>query len=175
MGNAPEAERVQVTGIHVNLVDRSITLEANDQTIGRLSLTPMGLIFEAKPPPLPPAPLTSPVDEAADSLSASSEEREPTVVLSGKLKSKPKEGRPDSRGNPTAWARLAVHDEGVDGAHLFGATFHRHTARIALGLSRDASLTVEAYVHANDEANRLDTLSVINILDYPGKASRPER
>jgi len=51
-------------------------------------------------------------------------------------------------------------------------TFHRHTARIALGLAADAQLTVEGYPHVSENPQRSDTFSVINIVAYPGKPSR---
>jgi len=98
-------------------------------------------------------------------------EKERTLVLSGRLRSKPREGRPDSRGNATSWARFAAHEDDREGAHMFSATFHRHSARIALGLPAGAPLTVEGYSHDSGDptGKRLDTLSVINLLDYPGK------
>ena len=61
--------------------------------------------------------------------------------------------------------------EGSADAHLYGATFHRHTAAIALGLAAGTQITVEGYPHANWDRSgkRMDTLSVINLLAYPGK------
>jgi hypothetical protein len=55
--------------------------------------------------------------------------------------------------------------------HLKCATFHRHTADIALGVESGASLTLQGYAHEqNDSASkRMDTLSVIHVLDYPDK------
>lgn len=42
---------------------------------------------------------------------------------------------------------FAAHVEGEQGPHDLIASFHRHTARIALGLGRDGQITVEAYAH----------------------------
>lgn len=121
-----------------------------------------------------------PAASEASSSSGSSEHVQPagveiekakTTTLQGKLKSKPSEGRPDARGNTTAWARFAAHEEDRDGAHLYSTTFHKHTAGIALSLDNNAPLTVQGYLHEQDDpgSRRLDTLSVINVIDYPGK------
>src|SRR5262245_46173354 len=94
---------VRITGIRVNLVDRSIELESDQQPIAKLSLTQTGLLFEAKPSALPQSEAVTPVAEPAGSepsLDSDEDEKERTAVLSGRLKSKPREGRSDSRGNP---------------------------------------------------------------------------
>src|SRR4051812_43979862 len=50
---------------------------------------------------------TSEVHEAAVESSSSEanapKEKNPSVVLTGKLKTAPKEGKPDGKGHPTAW------------------------------------------------------------------------
>jgi hypothetical protein len=164
----------RVTGIFIDLEGKSVLLTAKDQTLAMLRLAPEGLIFHAAThvpaEEVRDVPALLPGAEAAQRQPAETE-RTKAVTLQGKLKSKPKEGRPDSRGNPTAWARLAVHEDDRDGAHLYSATFHKHTAKIALSLERDAPLTVQGYPHENDHpgSRRMDTLSVINLLDYPGK------
>src|SRR5205809_507993 len=102
----------------------------------------------------------------------SKEKKEAPLTLTGRLKTQPRDGRPDAKGNPTAWARLAVHEEGRDDAHLYSATFHRHTARIALSLTKDAQVTVQGYAHTSDDPRRMDTLSVVNLVAYPGKPDK---
>jgi hypothetical protein len=98
------------------------------------------------------------------------EEKESTVTLSGRLKSVPKEGRVDGSGFPTAWARFAAHQEGSNQAHMYLATFHRKSREIALGLKPDAHIIVECYPpHPANEPGKSDTLSVIHIINYPGK------
>src|SRR5262249_35089467 len=62
-------------------------------------------------------------------------EKSPATVLSGRLKNKPSEGRPDGHGKPTAVSPFLTHQEGADGAVLVYATFHNHTREIALNLS----------------------------------------
>jgi hypothetical protein len=54
---------------------------------------------------------------------------------------------------------------------MYSATFHKHTAKIALALDADAAVTVQGYPHESDDpgSRRMDTLSVINLLDYPGR------
>jgi hypothetical protein len=188
---------IRLTGMHINLVDRIVTLEAQDGRKARLSFGEPQTLFQAgaeqqaalpieaatpdelvaepeeeawEEPPAATAP--SPEADAAPDR----REQQPTVVLSGRLRTKPREGRPDNQGRPTAWARLAVHEEGAEQAHLYSATFHRHTAAIALGLDRGAQLTVEGYPHAGDAARkRLDTLSVIALHQYPGKPESQKR
>ncbi len=91
------------------------------------------------------------------------------MTLSGKLKAKPKEGKPDRSGKPTAYARFSAHVEGEKEPHDFLATFHRHTTKIALTLSKDSQITVDGYPHPGNSEKRLDTFSVINIIQYPDK------
>jgi hypothetical protein len=122
--------------------------------------------------------LDSPFDEEPETpVSATSpaiasdaaKEREKTITLTGKLKSKPQPGKNDRNGKPTAYADFAAHVEGEEKAHDFVATFHRHTRGIALKLPKEAQMTVNGYPHPSNSARRKDTFSVVNILDYPGK------
>lgn len=57
-----------------------------------------------------------------------------------------------------------------DTAHMYSATFHKHTTKIALKLAAESTITVQGYPHESDDpgSKRMDTLSVINLLDYPG-------
>jgi hypothetical protein len=103
-------------------------------------------------------------------------EREKTITLSGKLKSKPQPGKNDRSNNPTAYANFAAHVEGEKAAHDYVATFHRHTRGIALKLPVEAQITVTDYPHPSDTPKRKDTFSVVNIVDYPGKPpAKPKR
>jgi hypothetical protein len=105
-------------------------------------------------------------------MPAADETRDSTVTVTGRLKTRAKEGRADRSGKPTAWAKLAAHEEGQEAAHMYSATFHRHTARIALALEHDAQVTVQGYVRPSANPNRMDALSVFNIVAYPGKPAR---
>jgi hypothetical protein len=92
----------------------------------------------------------------------------PTIVLAGRLKSKPIEGKLDRKGNPTSWARMAVHDDHRRDAHMYVATFHRHTTALALNLDIEDPITVEGYPHPASAKGSMDTFSVIAIHKYPG-------
>lgn len=159
----PEGERrLPVTDIHIDLVERSVTLRARDRLLGKVVFERSGDIFFE-----PPAPL--PVPERA----ADTKEKPGTVVLTGKLKSEPRPGKPDRRGNPTAWAAFAAHDEAADETHVYIASFHRHVTSIALAaLNAGDQITAEGYPHIYNDPNRKDTFSVINLLNYPGKPRR---
>lgn len=176
-------ECVPVTAIRIDLSDLSITFEADKKPIAKLGLSAGTIYFQI--PSLSPsaARITAGGDEgdsespAEDSApSEATKEKERSVVFSGRLKSRPRQGKPDSQGHPTAWARLAVHEEGRDDAHMFSATFHRGSARIALNLPVDAQVRVEGYPHpSNDpEGKRLDTLSVFRFLSAPTKQESGE-
>ena len=101
-------------------------------------------------------------------------EKLPTVTLTGRLKTRPKPGRPDGKGNPTAWAMLAVHEEGSHAARMLSTTFHRHTAGIATGLPQDSVITADGYVRKNPDPTKSDSYSVFRLINYPGKPSKQE-
>ena len=96
-------------------------------------------------------------------------EKLPPVTLTGRLKTRPKPGRPDGRGNPTAWAMLAVHEEGSPTARMLSTTFHRHTAAIATRLPQDAVVTADGYLKKNPDPTKSDSYSVFRLINYPGK------
>ena len=169
---------IRLTGIHIDLVDQIVTLRAQDGRRAKLSFGQPTALFETKPPPLtePDTPDELVADDGdhgwpePDSAPQQSREKQQTILLSGHLRSQPKAGRPDRQGRPTAWARLAVQEEGIDQAHLYSATFYQATTAIALGLLKGAQVTLEGYPHAGDPAKkRLDSLSVVALHEYPGK------
>jgi hypothetical protein len=100
---------------------------------------------------------------AAEAQPATATEKN-VVALTGKLKSKPKAGRPDSRGKPTTWCKLAVHEEGHEGARMYSTTFHRAAADQALKLVTDQVISVQGYVRPSSDPERMNQLSVFNIL-----------
>jgi hypothetical protein len=179
------AQGVPLKGLLIDLEARSVTMLSDTEVLAKVSLSSSGIIFEsgATPPPesaaVPeqtPPPLAVPA--TADSTETAAEKAR-TVTLNGRLKSKPREGRPDAQGKPTAWARFAAHEEDRDTAHIYSTTFHKHTAPIALGFDTNAPLTVQGYPHLYQQddpgSKRMDTLSVINLVDYPGKGkAKPE-
>jgi hypothetical protein len=148
-------------------------LPAKEGALAALRLTSQGIVFQfgesvSAQSDRSAAAIPTPSENVAPGAEA---ERDKPLTLQGKLKGAPKLGRPDAKGNKTAWARFAAHDADREGAHLYSATFHRHTADIALGLESGASLTLQGYPHEQSDpaSKRMDTLSVINVLDYPGK------
>ena len=84
------------------------------------------------------------------------------VRIAGRLKSTPRVGHPDSRGRPTAWAKLACYEEGLDGARMYSCVFYGETMNKALSLEADARLVVEGYIRPNDDP-KWDTFSVFKI------------
>jgi hypothetical protein len=162
-----ESGPVQLRAIQIDLHERSITLEASDRTAVRLTYSPSGVLYELL------GAAASAEDVArelrTESGTVATQEKQPTVTVTGKLKSQPRQGEPDQSGNPTAWAKLAVHDEGSDQAKLYSTTFHRHTARLALSLRRDDRVTVTGYTRSSKNPERMDSLSVFAFVAYPGK------
>lgn len=157
----------RLRSIHIDLATRSVTFQAEGSAT-RLVWGVEGLLYEV----LGARSIADRSAEEPTSQPASDEACDATVTVTGRLKTRAKEGRPDRSGKPTAWAKLAAHEEGQEAAHLYSATFHRHTARIALALEQDAQVTVQGYVRPSSNPNRMDALSVFNIVAYPGKPTR---
>jgi hypothetical protein len=145
--------------VHIDLQEVSVVLEAENGQ--RMTFNPRLLIQQLLS--------TIPVE-----LAPAEEEKESTVTLAGRLKSVPKEGRPDGSGFPTAWARFAAHEEGSGQAHMYIATFHRKARDIALTLKPDSQIIVEGYPHPASQPDRMDTLSVVHLINYPGKPANAE-
>jgi len=167
---------IRLTGIHIDLLDHIVTLEAQDGRKAKLSFAQPTTLFQRSIPPTEPDTADELVDDSdsswpeSDAAPQESREKQRTVVLLGRLQTKPKAGRPDRQGRPTAWARLAVEEEDAGQAHLYSATFYRASTAIAVALPRGAQVTLEGYPRAGDAAKkRLDTLSVIALHEYPGK------
>lgn len=105
-------------------------------------------------------PTSGPVADTAPTGSSTQK----TVRLVGKLKSTPRAGRPDGKGRPTAWAKLAVHEDGRDGARMFSTTFHGSTTNKALALLTDTIVIVEGYLRLSDDPKRMDAFSAFNVI-----------
>jgi hypothetical protein len=176
MPQSPELDGttpILLTGIYLDLPTQTVVFAAKEGALAALRLTPEGIVFqlgESYSGHTVESAETAPL-RSDDLPSGIESEREKPLTLQGKLKGAPRLGRPDAKGNKTAWARFAAHEAERDGAHVYSATFHRHTAEIALGLESGAALTVQGYPHERSDpaSKRMDTLSVINVLDYPGK------
>src|SRR5437762_568663 len=76
-----------------------IELEGDDGSRYRLKAVPEPAAEEQEPSPT----VAASSQPAAPAATESSGQR--TVRLIGRLKSTPREGRPDGRGRPTAWAK----------------------------------------------------------------------
>ncbi len=159
MAEEREGPRNLVTSIHFDVIKRSVTFDVAGQPAARLVVGKEGLILETLL--AAPAMETEPLRES-----------QRTVTLTGRLKTKPREGKADRSGNHTAYARFTGHDPDRQGPHDYIATFHRNTAPKALQLAKNAQITVEGYQHPSGSDKRLDTLSVINLVNYPGKPQR---
>lgn len=177
MSSETERSPVPLRAIHINLESRAVIFEAQNGLSTQITLSPEGLLYALIQPPLrseraveQPLP-----DGPAEALAPGPRaEKASSTVVTGRLKTQPKEGRPDNQGHPTAWARLAVHEEGLPSAHLYSATFHRASRRIALTLAVNDQITVEGYPHPSGDPaeKRLDTLSIFRFLNYPGQPAR---
>jgi hypothetical protein len=190
---------VHLRTIHIDLHERSVTFEAEDQTATRLTFSPAGVLYEllgetalltqaanklrswslrAQQQPeeaQPTAEVASAVPAPQPTEGTSSKEKSPTTLLPGKLQTKPKEGNPDRHGKPTAWAQFLAHVEGREGATLLSASFHGKTREIALQLNAGDHLTAQGYLHLRpeDPVNpRLSTFSVVHLVHYPGKGAK---
>jgi len=172
-----QPKEIRLTGIHIDLIDQTVTLDAQDGRKAKLSFGQPASLFQSHlPPRTEPDTPDELVDVGGDGWpepgadAQESREKQQTVVVSGRLQTHPKPGRPDRQGRPTAWARFAVQEMDADQAHLYSATFYRATTAIALELPRGAQVTLEGYPRAGDAAKkRLDTLSVIAVHEYAGK------
>ena len=168
---------IPISAIRIDLEQGAVILEAAQEPVARLVFNSGSIFFQTTS--VGPAEVLITAEEESsnspgptdDAGAEETEQKERPVVFSGRLKSRPRQGKPDSQGHPTAWAMLAVHEEGRDDAHMFSTTFHRASARIALNLPVDAQVRVEGYPHpSNDpEGKRLDTLSVFRFLTLPGQ------
>ena len=105
-----------------------------------------------------------------ESIHAEEAKEEEHIIFTGKLKTKPKEGRRTTKGKPTAWAIFAAHDEEQEEAKAYSTSFTDSARNIALSLSQDAQITVKGYppIPATEEG-RNDRLHVFAILNHPNK------
>jgi hypothetical protein len=90
-----------------------------------------------------------------------------TTTLTGRIRGKAKDGRPDRKDKPTAWALMAVSEEGSDKPTLYSTTFHGYTRDVVLRLPLHAQVTASGYLHRRDGGR--DTFSVVALYQYPGK------
>ncbi len=163
-----EAEKpvILVRSLHLDLEVKSLTVHTTDESTTRFTIAPQGVIFEHLPGASDRGSSTPQASPAQQPESAAAE-RERAITMTGKLKSMPREGRPDSANHPTAWGRFAAHEEtpeGVSRAHLYLATFHGETRAIALRLGIGTQLEVKGFPRPAQQQGKLDGFSVVDIV-----------
>lgn len=192
MAGESEASISRIQSIHIDLEAQSIETLAHDGIVVRFTFSPEGIFQQllaggslegatrrllSASRPEAEGETKAETDAGVESPAPATEEaaapreKQPALVLPGKIQTKPMEGRPDGRGKPTAWARFLAHMDGQEGATLLSATFHNRTRDIALGLSDGDAITAQGYLHLSRNAERLSTFSVFHLINYPGKPS----
>jgi len=158
----------RVTAIHIDLDQRSVALDFEGADAPTVVVDGGDFVaaVSADAAPVPPQP--SAVEAGA------TPENDTAVVLTGHLRALAKEGRPDRNGKPTAWAPFLGKAGDEEQPEAYSATFYRGAAPIALSLAKGAHLTVRGFVRPSGDPAKNDWLSVVGVLNYPGKAERPE-
>ncbi len=159
----------KLRSIKLDLEKRYLQFESTDATAIRLSLTPEGIRWELlQPPTITTARAVDRlVDAAEEEAPSEGKEKEPIQTLTGKLKGIVKEGRPDRQGKKTAYAPMAVHQDGEDKAKMVLASFYRHTANKALTLPADSQISASGYLRPTETPGRMDTFHIFNLVNYP--------
>jgi hypothetical protein len=177
MTNEHDGANIPLTAIHIDLQERLISFQAEDQTLARLHFGGEAVLFEG-PPRVPselPAPASS-SEPAPAALPTTPTEHEGPVTLVAKLVTRPKFARGERDGVPTATATVAVQEEGRADPHLYRATFPPHTDRIVRRLRPESHLILEGYPSASTNPRQpLESFAVTTIVAHPGKPARPGR
>lgn len=186
MAQESEASISRIRSIHIDLEERSIETLAHDGLVTRFTFGPEGVSQQLLAPgslegaarrllAIAQPEIGAEADAGVESTdrttqeAAAPRERQPALVLPGRLQTRPMEGRPDGRGKPTAWARFLAHMDSQEGATLLSATFHNRTRDIALRLADGDAITAQGYLHPSRDPDRLSTFSVFHLIKYPGK------
>src|SRR6266568_1220713 len=105
MAQEQEQTRESLKAIHIDFQERSILFEAENSAATKLTLTPGGVLYELLGAVSITARSVKKLLETAAEPRQEAEgspEQDKTLILAGRLKSQPKEGKPDRSGNPTA-------------------------------------------------------------------------
>ena len=176
MSNESELFCSHLESVNIDIRKKTVDVYAEGGTVLRFTYTPRGVLLQLTlgtevnhsptddvvGPPITES--TSSTSEPVADATAASRPKNPAEVMSGKLQTKPADGRPDGRGHPTAWARFLAHRDGDDGALLISATFHNRARAIALGLDAGDSITAQGYYHPSRDPQRLPTFSVFHLM-----------
>jgi hypothetical protein len=119
-----------------------------------------------------PATAVPAVSIPPETPAASAKKRDNQFLLTGRLKTKPRDGKPDGSGKPTAWARFAAHLDGREEAWMLSTSFLRAKRAVALGLESGEQITVEGYVNKNPDPEKMDRYNVFRFINYRGKTQR---
>jgi len=159
-----------ITSFLVDLKHKKVLGFTDEHEVIRMQLTDIGVILEI----IDASPIARPTVESEEAKNPQPEqgEKDPVSIYTGKIKGYVRAGRPDGSGKPTAWARVAVHEDGVEEAKMLSTSFHRHTADIALRLQPDSQITMQGYLHKNDDPEKMDSFRVFHLIDYPGKPAK---
>src|SRR4051794_33784777 len=174
-----EQEREQINKLHeirINLEQGFVQTEFADGTIERYSYNSDGIFRSIlQSGSLEAAARRLLATSQAEAEMVDQDEQQPPAavqqekstarVLSGKLQDQPREGMPDGKGNPTAWAKFLAHIEGNAGAVLASATFHGSTRSIALGLPAGSPITAQGYYHEARGNGRNPTFSIFHLIN----------
>src|SRR5215208_634422 len=173
MSQEKEAPLNKLRTIHIDLEQMSAQIEFQDGTLerwvynsegifrsllqsGSLEVAARRLLVASQPEATSIGVETV---EGANETAPVRKEKAPALVLPGRLKNQPAEGRPDGQGKPTAIAQFLAHMDGREGAVPLFATFHHHTRDIALRLSSGDAITAQGYYHPSRDSSRLSTFS----------------
>lgn len=162
----------KVTAIHIDLKERSVSFDIE----GDANPAQMGAGGDLVIEPAAVA-ATEAVETTAGAETNVTPEADAAVVMTGHLRAVAREGRPDRHGKPTAWAPFLGKTEDEEQPRAYSATFYRGAAPIALSLGKGSDLTVRGFVRPSVDPEKDDWLSVVGVLNYPGKpgpASEPK-
>ena len=112
-----EAQPTPLSAIHIDIEKRSITLEAEEGTVGKLTFEASGIVFQSSPALLPSTQEVNVQLETAREATNGEppKERDQRIVVAGRPVTKPTEGHLVRKWHPTAGATREAGSEGPSG------------------------------------------------------------
>ncbi len=162
----------QLRKLSIDFEKKRLQLESTNAQILRINIEDLTWEFITPPPGVERPEVKIQVEEKPQEPEKTVDESKKTWTLTGRVKGNVREGRPDGAGKPTAWARVAAHNEEKDEAWMLSTTFHRASTRAALGLKPEDQITFEGYLRPSNDASKMDSFSVFHLIDYPGKPAK---